>query len=278
MIASSWRAKALSLCMALVFTGAALWTVAPEEQARLEGGQGVPAMRAGVSFADLHAGTLTPTRTLASAEILHADGDSAAIAPRPVGETLQGLPTAGLAPEEIAPAKQATSVAPTPDSAPRLDPPAPARENAALANPSTFAPRARPKDLPRLPEPQRSAPHADPPQAATTGAATSERSTGVSEGSEGRAGQQGSAARANYPGLVQSRILRTPLPATLEAGHALVQFTIGSDGGLASLSIARSSGSAAFDRAAAGFIRRAAPFPPPPRGAQRRFVLPVAVR
>ncbi|MEO0634986.1 MAG: TonB family protein [Pseudomonadota bacterium] len=41
------------------------------------------------------------------------------------------------------------------------------------------------------------------------------------------------------------------------------------------MSIRRSSGSAELDRAAIQMIQRAAPFPPPPPGAQRSFNMPI---
>jgi protein TonB len=57
-----------------------------------------------------------------------------------------------------------------------------------------------------------------------------------------------------------------------------VQFTIGDGGRLATVGIARSSGSAQLDRAALAVIERATPFPPPPDGAQRRFSVQIEGR
>ena len=47
---------------------------------------------------------------------------------------------------------------------------------------------------------------------------------------------------------------------------------------LAGLSVARSSGSAALDRAALRVVQRAAPFPAPPAGAQRSFSIKIEAR
>ena len=76
----------------------------------------------------------------------------------------------------------------------------------------------------------------------------------------------GSAAVANYPGKVQSRIRRAVrLSSKYQGGITVrVRLTIGSGGDLTSLSIARSSGIPELDEAVTDGIRRAAPFPPLP--------------
>ncbi len=76
----------------------------------------------------------------------------------------------------------------------------------------------------------------------------------------------GSAAVANYPGKVQSRIRRAVrLSSRYEPGITVrVRLTIGSSGDLTALSIARSSGFPELDEAVTSGIRRAAPFPPLP--------------
>ncbi|OEC99316.1 MULTISPECIES: TonB family protein [unclassified Rhizobium] len=76
----------------------------------------------------------------------------------------------------------------------------------------------------------------------------------------------GSAAVANYPGKVQSRIRRAVrLSSKYEPGITVrVRLTIGSSGDLTSLSVARSSGFPELDEAVTSGIRRAAPFPPLP--------------
>ncbi len=93
-----------------------------------------------------------------------------------------------------------------------------------------------------------------------------------------RARQAGNAAASNYPGRVYAKIRRTRQRPVGERGTVRVRFSVSASGGLASISIASSSGSGAINRAALDHIRRAAPFPAPPPGARRRFVIPVKFR
>lgn len=97
------------------------------------------------------------------------------------------------------------------------------------------------------------------------------------QGNQG-ARNAGNAAASNYPGKVYAKIRRTRQRAAGGRGTVRVRFAIGGNGGLAGVSVASSSGSAAVDRAAVDHIRRAAPFPAPPPGAQRRFVIPIEIR
>ncbi|MFN4098856.1 MAG: energy transducer TonB [Pararhodobacter sp.] len=105
---------------------------------------------------------------------------------------------------------------------------------------------------------------------------------GSTEGSSGAAAQSaartaaqaqapGNADVSNYPGEVMRRIQRVRQARVNARGSSVVAFTIADGGGLASATLARASGNAALDSAALDHIRRAAPFPAPPPGAQRRF-------
>ncbi|AGB72112.1 TonB-dependent siderophore receptor [Rhizobium tropici CIAT 899] len=74
----------------------------------------------------------------------------------------------------------------------------------------------------------------------------------------------GDAAIANYTGKVQARIKRyvQRVPSKYEKGLTLVvRLTIGSNGELRSLSVARSSGDSDLDQAVIEQVRKAAPFP-----------------
>lgn len=97
-------------------------------------------------------------------------------------------------------------------------------------------------------------------------------------GSGGRKKSAGNAAVSNYPGLVMRKLSRVGKPRVNARGATVVAFTISGSGGLASVSVARSSGSSALDSAAMQLVRRAAPFPKPPSGARRGFSIQIKGR
>ncbi len=88
----------------------------------------------------------------------------------------------------------------------------------------------------------------------------------------------GNAAASNYPGKVYSKIQRTRQKSAGGSGAAMVAFAVGAGGQITSISLAGSSGNASLDRAALDHVRRAAPFPAPPDGAQTRFNIPIEFR
>jgi protein TonB len=82
-------------------------------------------------------------------------------------------------------------------------------------------------------------------------------------------GGEGSAAVANYPGKVQSRIHRSvKVPSEYkqmtQALRVRVRLTVGSGGELSGLQLARSSGIPELDQSVLAGVRSAAPFPPLP--------------
>lgn len=109
------------------------------------------------------------------------------------------------------------------------------------------------------------------------GRAESKAKSGGSENG-GKAKKAGNAKASNYPGKVYSKIRRTRQKRAGGTGVARVRFSIATNGALASVRIAGSSGSSSVDSVAVDHIRRSAPFPPPPAGAKRQFVIPVEVR
>ena len=117
-------------------------------------------------------------------------------------------------------------------------------------------------------------------QNATAGTSAGKQDTqATSSGTAtGQSNAAGNAAASNYPGLVMQKISRVPRPSVGRRGTAVVAFSVSSSGGLAKISIARSSGLATLDRAALLVVRRAAPFPPPPQGAQRSFSISIKGR
>ena len=90
--------------------------------------------------------------------------------------------------------------------------------------------------------------------------------------------ESGNAAASNYPGQVMHKISRARRPRASAKSWAVVRFSVDASGGLGSVGIAKSSGSAKFDQAALSVVRRAAPFPAPPPGALRKFTIRIEPR
>ncbi|MGR3321105.1 MAG: TonB family protein [Pseudooceanicola sp.] len=129
------------------------------------------------------------------------------------------------------------------------------------------------------PAPRRSA-SGNSDRDATAGASTGREAASVTrQGTRtGTAAEAGNAAASNYPGLVYRTISRVRKPRLNRRGTTRVAFSISASGGLAGVSVAGSSGSSNLDEAALTLVRRAAPFPAPPAGAQRSFVIPIQFR
>lgn len=87
---------------------------------------------------------------------------------------------------------------------------------------------------------------------------------------KGNSSFAGNAAVSNYPGKVRNKINRAKRRAPGgERGSVVVSFVVGSGGGASGIRVARSSGSAALDRAALDSVQRAAPFAKIPEAAGR---------
>lgn len=93
-------------------------------------------------------------------------------------------------------------------------------------------------------------------------------------------GQVGNAAVSNYPGKVRSKLARVARSVRAKGrGEVVVAFAVGSNGGVRSARVTRSSGVASVDQAALQAIRKASPFPPIPENAGRsswEFSIPLA--
>ena len=99
----------------------------------------------------------------------------------------------------------------------------------------------------------------------------------------GSIGRGRMAGDANYQGLVAARLARFkryPPEARRrrEQGSALVSFTIDTTGRATSIRLVRGTGFAALDEEVQAMVKRASPFPPPPRGADMSFSAPVSFR
>lgn len=216
--------------------------------------------------------------------------------------TLQPLPPAPVQPAETLPPNQTEAPRPEP-----IRSASPVKEvaRAAATKPDILAalpqsedeatprvsrrPKVRPKEIERVaPKPQpnevrqrpRPAPAASQPQQ-VRGSAEGEKTASQTESSKSRArasSQAGNAAVSNYPGLVMRKISRLRRPRVNTRGTATIAFKIAPNGGLSSIRVAKSSGSAELDAAALRLVRRAAPFPRPPAGARRSFSIGIKGR
>ncbi|SDY64253.1 outer membrane transport energization protein TonB [Citreimonas salinaria] len=186
-------------------------------------------------------------------------------------------------PAEVAEAAPETIEAADPDSAAPPRSLRPARRSAEFEERQQAAPQSRRQQTAqpqRQPAPEREAQRGNADQNVRSGAATgrSEAQARQQGTRKGTAQQAGNAAASNYPGQVMAQINRVGRPRMNHRGRSRVSFTISSAGGLAGLSIARSSGTSALDRAALKIIQRAAPFPPPPPGATRSYAIWIEFR
>lgn len=118
------------------------------------------------------------------------------------------------------------------------------------------------------------------------GAATAARkgaggTAGAVSGGSGLSRARENDLRASWGGQIRARIERRktyPSSAGRAQGVVTVRLTVQRTGRLASVSVARSSGNAALDRAALQAVRRAGRFPAAPRGLGRAsysFTLPI---
>ena len=91
--------------------------------------------------------------------------------------------------------------------------------------------------------------------------------------SKKRSGGQASASAGsvrNYAARVRAKVARNRPRGVRARGTAVVSFGVSRSGGLRYARLSRSSGNGALDSAALSAVRRASPFPTPPRGASLR--------
>jgi protein TonB len=137
-----------------------------------------------------------------------------------------------------------------------------------LPKPTPPVPQAKPK-----PRPHRVAVRGKPNNSRTT-----ERAATASSG----IGRGRSFNNANYKGLVMAHLQRYKGIANRAVteqsqGHgAVVAFSLDGGGRVRSVSLARSSGAAALDRAIVAMVHSASPFPAPPSGQGMNFSMPVS--
>lgn len=133
----------------------------------------------------------------------------------------------------------------------------------------------RPKARAPVPEAQ-STPEGEngsEPRVVLDSALTLLRREGALSGGSSQNGSRapGNASVTNYAGRVLVHLNSIPKIKNRARGTAVVSFEINSDGSLAWVTVSRSTGTHEFDSEARAQVRRAAPFPRPPKGANRRI-------
>lgn len=272
---------AAAASLGLHLAGFGLMATPAPEAPQVKGGAAAQVALLGNSFADMAASTASPERV----EQVEAPVDTAMTQP-PVTPT-PVKPTTDIA--QAAPAKPLPAVPALPLSAVKpvvaaQTPPPPAETVTArtsvevtVARADTPRPTPRPAAQP-VKKPTVAPKPAKPPSAASQaarkgqadGKATAKAATAAAKPAA-TASAAGNATVSSYPGQVMRKIARTRKERAGARGKAVVGFQIGANGALSSVRILRSSGTSRVDRVALKHIQRAAPFPPPPKGAQRTF-------
>ncbi|GAA5068208.1 TonB family protein [Roseibacterium beibuensis] len=297
-------AVGVAALLSVTLHGTGIVALGGEERETLSGGPPQIAM-IGNSFEDAVAGVATPVPPSEVTETPDRIDPTEAARPDRIAPS-EAEPVAQATVAETRPTDPPTipspmmaEVTPTPPSA--LAPTVPVAATPVTPSPAQPATRPQPERVEAQPDPVVRRPEADTPrptprvarpapqpsQPAPQGSAATTTRAGEAAGQQTGAGAQTAAgdtgssasdgrAAARYPNLVNRQLTRLRRPNTRFSGAAVIAFTIAPSGGLAAISVARSSGNAEFDRIALSHVQRAAPFPPPPPGAQRSYS--VAVR
>jgi periplasmic protein TonB len=195
---------------------------------------------------------------------------AAAPHPQPKPKPLREKP--GPKPEEITPPAE-------PEPVPAEPAPDAQTPHAAAANPSSY-PHGTHHEPPATPGPSDAKPSTYAKHGPTFPTASHEASPGdekaMAASSAATAG--GNSVDSNYAGEVMQHLSRLRRPRASSPGSAYVSFEISPSGAIDQIGISESSGSSRFDHEALVFVRKAAPFPPPPVGASRSFTVEIKGR
>ncbi|MGJ8544185.1 MAG: TonB family protein [Sulfitobacter sp.] len=287
MIPSSKLVKLLAGAISLSTLAATLALAVQNDPVQIQGGGQQQQAQLGASFADMTQGVQTP-ETPDTLDPVEPD----LVEPDPV-ETAQPEPVQPVQSDTAQPLQPQAATPTPPDVVAALKPDTP--PETLTATPETGAtslsarPLKRPETLktpPRRteatpkktkPKPKKSAPKGNAKQSAKAGSQSGSNNSAKAKASGTRAASTaGNAAASNYPGKVMRKLSRVRRPSVRARGAARVRFTVAASGQLAGVSIAKSSGSAQLDQAAMQLVRRAAPFPAPPPGAQRSFSINIS--
>lgn len=246
----------------------------------------VPVTSASATNPPMMASTSTPSPLAVASPPMPQGMERAAPAARLAPDTVQSPSTklALLKPTSPTEAPPSSDVAPAAEQgvpAPRARPPQPHDGKTVASKPKRTAQKPAAKKTQKSTKQRQ--PSAKGNQSKTqrsarnnSGKSTVTASRGGGKGSKKKAA--GNAKASNYPGLVFRKIQRTRQKRVGGRGSVRIRFSVSSNGRLAGISVARSSGSNKIDQAALAHIRRAAPFPAPPQGARRSFTIPIEIR
>jgi protein TonB len=222
-----------------------------------------------------------PPEPMATAPSTPVDPVPPAIEPAPAAVVLsEAEPASAPEPEPVPePVQEPT---PEPEPIPKPGPEVPPADAIPYPAPRLTLVRTSTPTYPATP-PRPSAQPA-PAAAAKPSSQPSAPSAAASAPSRPTAAAGNRAAVDKYPGQILAqlrRALRYPAAAGSVTGEVLVDFTVSANGTASAIRISRSSGHAALDQAALDTVRRAAPFPAIPAGANRAswpFTVPLAFK
>ena len=200
-------------------------------------------------------------------------------------------------PEKPESPKSAAAAA-NPPAAPKPPPPPPPEAKAAPNPPPTDAKPQAPEPKPQsadakpaapLPQPDQQLPPWERPPSAQAAVSEPQQKVPAMGGPINEQAQQavavpmpsaGGDLAMSYETIVSGKLAlsrRFPPEARARGAHgsAMIDFLIDSDGKVSKIKLLKSSGDSALDVESLAMVMRAAPFPPPPPGAEREFAIMV---
>lgn len=241
---------------AALLCGAAAMALAAERQAP-------------VLFLDLGALPPAAPAVAAVAEAAPQVMDEAPVAPdepAPVEEA-PDLPEADVAPELAAASPVALPVPEVPVEADLALPPPPEKPQPKVEAKPVEKPKPKPEPEKKKKVNEKAA--EKPKETKKEKAASAASASAARSGAKEKKG--GAVSPAAYGKSVMKKIRSTKKKSAGQKGIVEISFTIAADGSLAGAKVSKSSGNPALDKIALDHIRRAAPFPAPPEGADRTY-------
>lgn len=248
-----WLGAASTAAVLLTAATALAITATPPQPLMLDLGQALPAAPAVAAIAEAAPQVVDEAPTLDTPPELAAK-DLPTVSRPEVPVPPSAAPPVSLPEPEVLTRSDLALPPPEPPQKPADSPPAP-KKQARVEKPAK-PPAAKPaKPVEKAAKPAASA--------------ASAGSSAPQKGQKAKGGAKVSAAA--YAKAVMKKVRATKKRSGAGKGVAVVGFTVAANGGLAGVTVIRSSGNAALDQIALNHIQRAAPFPAPPEGAGRSF-------